>query len=220
MQPKDKRALFISGLILCALYVLLAIIVNARLLQHLDLQATVLLQRTLPRSIDLPSSILSLLGSVEVTFPLFVLLVIVSPSAIRAKLILLFVLMSLLELQGKTMVDQPPPPDEFFRYVFAFWAPTGALSTPFSYPSGHAARTGFLAALAIALVAQSQMRPAMKQILAVLVLIATTAMLVSRAYLGEHWMSDVIGGVLLGVGLFLLAFLTVSRQESRITSTE
>jgi membrane-associated phospholipid phosphatase len=211
-----KRAQILYGLILCGLYVLLAVIVSTGLLQHLDLQITLLLQSTLPRSLDLPSSILSLLGSVEITVSVLAILVIISQPAVRLKLVILFLLLGLLEVEGKMMIDQPQPPDELLRYVFAFGTPTGGLSTPFSYPSGHAARTSFLAALAIALIAQSRARPATKRILSVLVLVAAAAMLVSRVYIGDHWTSDVVGGALLGVGLFLLAFLTDSQQESRI----
>ena len=215
-----RRAPILWSLTLCGLYVLLAIIVNAGWLQHLDLQVTLLVQSTLPRSIDLLSSILSLLGSAEITVSVLAILVIISQPAVRLKLVILFLLLGLLEVEGKIMIDQPPPPDELLRYVFAFVTPTGGLSTPFSYPSGHAARTSFLAALAIALVARSRARPATKRILTGLVLVAAAAMLVSRVYIGDHWTSDVVGGALLGVGLLLLACLTDSQQESRIESTE
>ncbi|HEX7592601.1 MAG TPA: phosphatase PAP2 family protein [Anaerolineae bacterium] len=218
MTP-SKRALILWATILCGLYVLLALLVNARLLQQFDLQATLFLQSVLPRALDLPFSILSLLGSVEITAAIFVVLVLLACPSVRVPLVLMFALVALLELQGKTMIAQPGPPDELSRYVFWFGTPTGGLSTPYSYPSGHAARASFLIALAIALILPSRARRVAKKISIALLLAVAATMLISRVYIGDHWMSDVIGGALLGVGLCLFAFLTDSEHESRINST-
>ncbi len=218
MTP-SKRALLLWAAILCGLYVLLALLVNARLLQQLDLQTTLFLQSLLPRSLDLPSSILSLLGSAEITVPIFAGLVLISHPRRRVRLLLLFSILALLELQGKMMIDQPGPPDALLRYVFTFGTPTGGLSTPYSYPSGHAARSMFIVALAIGLILPSRARRVTKQISIALLLALAATMLVSRVYIGDHWMSDVIGGTLLGVGLCLFAFLTDSTHASRINST-
>ena len=114
------------------------------------------------------------------------------------------------------MITQPTPPDELYRYVFRFGMPTGGISTPYSYPSGHAARTSFLAVLSVALILQSHSRAPLRRILILLVLSAAAVMLVSRVYIGEHWMSDVIGGSLLGAGLCLCVRLTETERESRI----
>jgi membrane-associated phospholipid phosphatase len=141
-----------------------------------------------------------------------------SQPRVRVRLVLLFAVLTLLELQGKTMIAQPGPPDELSRYVFWFGTPTGGLSTPFSYPSGHAARASFLIALAIALILASRARRVAKKFSIVLLLALAATMLVSRVYLGDHWSSDVIGGTLLGVGLCLFAFLTDSQHESRINT--
>jgi membrane-associated phospholipid phosphatase len=153
----------------------------------------------------LPSSILSLVGSIEITAPIFAALLLLSRPAVRVRLIILFALVALLELQGKTMIAQPVVPDELLRYVFTFGTPTGGIGTAFSFPSGHSARTSFLIAMGIALVAQSNASPARKRVLIALLLVVAAAMLVSRVYIGDHWMTDVIGGALIGVGLALFA---------------
>jgi hypothetical protein len=51
MQTTDqsKRALSLWGVILCALYVLLAILVHHRVFASIDLEATLLLQQIIPR---------------------------------------------------------------------------------------------------------------------------------------------------------------------------
>ena len=210
MQRSHKlnRKPILVGAILCVLYVLLAIVVNTRVLASSDLDITLFLQSILPRSLDLPSSILSLLGSAEVTVPIFAILVILSRPTHRLHLVLLLLLVTLLEVLGKMMINQPSPPDLLHRYVFAFATPTGGFDTPYSFPSGHSARATFLVALGVALIAQNKMRVATKRILAALLVIAGIIMLVSRVYIGDHWTSDVIGGALLGVGLCLFAFLT------------
>ena len=218
MKPTQtlKHTPLFWGLILCGLALVLAIIVNARLLQTIDLQATLLMQSALPRSLDLPSSLLSLAGSAEFTVPLFALLVLLSRPELRVKLVILFAFLTLLEVGGKMLINQPEPPDELVRYIFRFGTPTGRISTPFSYPSGHAARTSFLAVLAVALIVQRRARPAPRRILTALVIAAAAGMLVSRVYIGDHWLSDVLGGALLGAGLCLCARLTDSGGESRI----
>ncbi len=213
MQPilKLKRAPLLWGALLCGLYALLTIIVNARVLAGADHEITTRLQQIVPRAADLPSSILSLLGSAEVTVLIFAALVLLARPQVRVRLVALFALVTLLELQGKTMIDQPEPPRELLRYVFAFGTPTGKLNTLFSYPSGHAARTSFLVALAITLIAQSRARPLTKRVTIALLIVAEAAMLISRVYIGDHWTSDVIGGTLLGVGL---ALFSVERQTT------
>ena len=198
----------IAGTILCALYALLAIVVNTRVLENPDLDITLFLQSVLPRSLDLPSSILSLLGSAEVTIPIFAILVFLSKPPIRVRLVMMFLLVTFLEVQGKLMIDQPGPPLLLHRYVFNIATPTGGFDTPYSFPSGHSARTAFLVALAVALIAQSKLPLVTRRVLTALLVVAGAVMLVSRVYIGDHWTSDVIGGALLSVGLCLFAFLT------------
>ena len=87
------------------------------------------------------------------------------------------------EVALKTAVAQPIPPKELSRSIelipFAHVAFAGA------FPSGHVARAAFLTGVA--------------HIPAWLAVCLMALMMVTRVYLAEHWPSDVLGGLLLGV---------------------
>ncbi|MBM4420982.1 MAG: phosphatase PAP2 family protein [Chloroflexi bacterium] len=101
----------------------------------------------------------------------------------------------LIELPGKLLLTHPSPPHEFIRTSFN---PLGIhLRTPSSFPSGHVARTVFFAWLLWELVPARPLR--------FLVLAVATVTPLLRIYLGDHWVSDTIGGVATGTIAGVLA---------------
>jgi undecaprenyl-diphosphatase len=87
--------------------------------------------------------------------------------------------------------------------------------TTFSFPSGHAiAATLFYGALLLVLLAHER-RPPVR--LAAVVLVAGMVALVafSRAYLGVHYLSDVLAGICLGVAWLALWLEGLERWERR-----
>jgi membrane-associated phospholipid phosphatase len=69
----------------------------------------------------------------------------------------------------------------------------------FSYPSGHAVFftwMSFMIAVSIA----PKIRPTYRPILWILVAIVIVLTCIARVWAGDHWPSDVLGGVLLGIG--------------------
>lgn len=84
-----------------------------------------------------------------------------------------------------------PRPGEDLAQVFQHLASSG-------FPSGHVLATtafcGFLGFLVLALLAPSAGRTALIVMLAVIIALMGP----SRIYLGQHWFSDVVGGLLLG----------------------
>lgn len=119
-------------------------------------------------------------------------------SRIAALLIpIAFGLMTLAEIYGKSVVHHPAPPFFMLKNPMTIF-PTYHVWEEFSYPSGHAARAMFLALVLFFL---------MKKRLWVGIGLGLYVGLISlsRIYLGHHWLSDVVGGGLLGSAFALLA---------------
>jgi membrane-associated phospholipid phosphatase len=99
----------------------------------------------------------------------------------------------------KAFVDRPRPPDPM------------VLTTGASYPSGHAIATAVTAVgVVIALIPPGRRRLKWE----VYAGLITFVMALSRVYLGAHWFSDVVGGMLIGLGLSLLWPATF--EEARV----
>jgi membrane-associated phospholipid phosphatase len=199
------KSALVWGLIICGLYILLAILVDRRVFAGIDLAVNRFLQQIIPHSFELPSFYLDLLGSIVATSLIFASMVFFSSRGIRVRLILIYLFLMLLELQGKTMIRQSDRSDQLSIDAFISGTPPDNLNTRFSFPSGHAARTCFLVTLAIMLLSRSKIRSSSKCILIVIAIAAAAAMLITRVY-SDHWTTDVIGGALIGLALALFAF--------------
>jgi membrane-associated phospholipid phosphatase len=106
---------------------------------------------------------------------------------------------------GKIFMVHPNPPHDLFRYGLGFVFPSSGVNTGNSFPSGHAYRSMFLFTLVLILLFRSKIHKNQKILLGSLALLSIIIMLVSRVSLGEHWITDVIAGALLGAGLASLA---------------
>jgi undecaprenyl-diphosphatase len=154
-------------------------------LRQLDHALVDLVQSVRAPWLDLFASAVSLVGQAEVTGGIALGLAVARLRRRQpdAWVPLLLALVFAVEVVLKTTVAQPLPPRELSRSVellpFAHVAFAGA------FPSGHVARAAFLAGVA--------------RVPAWLAVGVLALMMVSRVYLAEHWPSDVLGGLLLGV---------------------
>lgn len=78
---------------------------------------------------------------------------------------------------------------------------------PGSFPSGHTANAATIAVVLGLLLSRRWVWAAGA--------VWIVAMALSRTYLGAHWLSDTVGGALLGAGVGLLVWLAFSRPELR-----
>ena len=190
----------ISSGILAVFLILLGLEFNG-LFTALDPAISKWLQMVIPRVFDVPLSFFSLVGSFEITAGIIGVWALIYWKKTKKVPwgLGFFVLLMVIELFGKTVLVHPGPPADFFRTTLPFYLPTSNVETNGSFPSGHVSRTVFLVTIGFFWAGRHRI------VFAFCLLTFAFIMAISRIYLGEHWTSDVIGGLLLGSSMGMMA---------------
>jgi len=207
MGQKNRFKYIFISLVCGLLFLILGIVVKQNYIRGFDLSSMVSLQSLISRKLDLPFSYLTLLGSTEVT--ILILAILFCWQLFKRRRVFwglfLFIYIYIFEIAGKLYIYQPSPPNYFHRYNLGFHFPSSFfVHTDYSYPSGHMARTTFLIVLLVFFIWKNK-NENKKPFFLILLFLYFIMTFISRIYLGEHWMSDVIGGSILGISIASLS---------------
>ncbi len=201
MNKKIRITTLILGALLLLSFYIFSREVKQGFLKQTDFDVTVRLQDNIPKRFDEVWEDVAFFVSPGPSIFLVGLLTIAAlvdwkhkKIRLRALIIpLLFAALIYGELYGKAVVHHPAPPFFMIKNPTTIF-PKYYVNAQYSYPSGHTARAVFLGVISWSLIRKKRL------FAAVGVGIFVAFVSIGRIYLGHHWLSDILGGGLLGSG--------------------
>ena len=204
---RHSKLYSLIGALFFIVFVVFTFMVRADLLRSFDFDMTVRIQDDIPLRFDYFFSIMSVVGRFEYMIGLLVLIILFRKRILGLIPFFLFGFAHVIELIGKTILEQPGPPRMFLRAQFGDF-PGIHVFTDASYPSGHSLRAVFLSIIITFLIFKFRSLPkSIKYLFISALFILLFLVLISRVSLGEHWSTDVIGGALLGASFAFLSLI-------------
>jgi len=182
--------------------------------QKIDFDTTVKLQDRIPQKFDGIFSYFSLIGSAEITVGFCLaaaFLYLLKKRWLAIAGWLMIIPATAAEVFGKLILFHPGPPVFFHRSLTPTSLPSFYVHTDFSYPSGHMTRTIFIVTIFCCMVIFSSKNIVPRFFILCSILLFALLMGLTRVYLGEHWVSDIFGGALLGLATGLFASVLILR---------
>jgi membrane protein DedA with SNARE-associated domain/membrane-associated phospholipid phosphatase len=105
---------------------------------------------------------------------------------------------------------------EFFKHFFHVLRPWGLFVTPtgYSFPSGHTTFTTVFCVFTTILISREITHKTYREISYIMTGFLVLIVGFSRLYLGAHWLTDVIGGILLALSIIMLVTLSYRRKTT------
>lgn len=202
-----NRYLTVSfGILLIILFAGFSKYVKSGHLKNLDFDTTIRLQDKIPARLDEIMDDGGILADPIVSSTIVIIitgagLINIKKKQIRLRYLVIplgFFLLTMAEIYGKNFLPHPGPPFFMVKHPSTIF-PKFTVMEPYSYPSGHAARATFIVTTLLFLTFIKGWKSLNKKLFVAVLLIGYALFIyVSRIYLGHHWVTDIIGGSLLG----------------------
>jgi undecaprenyl-diphosphatase len=213
--PRLSRRLLITAGVFFAAFVIVTVVVVLGGFGGVNARLTTYLQHRASPAQDVALGLFSYLGSAELTVVIAALIGLALFRGLRllAVLPLAFVLAgSALEVIAKNVIGSPAPSPTINRFP-SFLPHFSHNVGQFSYPSGHVLRATITYGLVLYLSERWELFGKDSSRLSPVLVLVIVLLGYGVVYLGWHWFSDAIGGLLLGLTLLfgLIAYLERKR---------
>ena len=221
---RKRIILLTSGLFFTGLFFVFTFIVRSDILRQFDFNMTVKIQDNIPEKAYRYLELIGEFPRFEIITGLIILVLLTFRQWWQMIVVLgLYAGAHLLELVGKMILSQPPPPFMFYKLLNEnnVWFPANYVAEGNSYPSGHSLRAFFFAVLISSFIAASKKIPTtLKLLLVPGIGILAGLVAIEKVAMGQHWATDVIAGGFLGFGMALISvsMMNFSFRKRRASS--